>query len=360
MKRCLLEHPHLATNYTTGAPTQLQLPVSTWGKLQKPLWPTLVGQSWDAQSSRWPGWRLWVCCDRGKGHVGGETKQQHSLTNNSSQPAAMDKRTAAKLPIYSSLRGNFCYNHHHPSLALLPPRNSQRFLQCSYFRPTGSSQPGGQAHGGASLEKPNMHYHPHPLVGHSHKHGGMSTHTHLLQWSIPLPCSHVSLTAMHTHTQQDLQAHTSGSHAAMQHTPSLPCICAHTLLSTCRNTPPGPACTCPACSTQLPSRSMYTLPLAPSTYPSQGWGGAAEGYCPPTGSASSCLAQDTQGLKTLLESNGQKSGHTSHLTKQNSQLSSHPHTMPGDGGTKEIWRRFWKRLPLPNQNQPMLCHSAFA
>lgn len=123
---------------------------------------------------------------------------------------------------------------------------------------------------GASLKKPNMHCNPYLPMGQSHKQGGMSTHTHLLLQSIPPPHSYVSLTVP-THAQQDIKAHTSGSHAAMQqHTPSLPCICAHTLLSACHNTPPGPACTCPACSTQLPSLYMYTLPPTPSTYPSRG------------------------------------------------------------------------------------------
>lgn len=160
-------------------------------------------------------------------------------------------------------------HHHHPSLALLSPKTANTSYNAVIFSPLAAASLGGK-HMGPSLKKANMHYHPHLLVGHSHKQRGMSTHVHLLQQSVPPPRSHVSLTAMHTHTQQDLQAHTSGSHAAIQHIPSLPCICAHTLLSTCHNTPPGPVCTCPACSTQLPSMYMYTLPLAPCTYPSRG------------------------------------------------------------------------------------------
>lgn len=160
-------------------------------------------------------------------------------------------------------------HHHHPSLALLPPKTANTSYNAVIFSPLAAASLGGK-HMGPSLKKANMHYHPHPLVGHSHKHGGMSTHMHLLQQSVS-PTSQPCEPHCHAHTYP---AGPTGTHIWLPRsntTYPIPALhlCTHTPIHLPQHSS-WPCVHLPCMQHPAPQMYMYTLPLAPSTYPSRG------------------------------------------------------------------------------------------
>lgn len=171
-----------------------------------------------------------------------------------------------------------------------PPQKSQHLLQCSYIT---YSQPGGQAYGGLTREAqgallPTPAHGTHPQTG-GHEH----THTHTcFNEAFPHPtamqasfCSCAILqiprrTYRHTHLDPMQQCNIPHLCPASVHTHSCPPAAT-----------PLPALHAPALAcTHTHRHSPQPQPHIPHR--------AAEGHCPATGSASSCLVQDTQGSKT--------------------------------------------------------------